>query len=555
MAMRSRAFRLDDRGVTFASIFLCRADFMSALFLESNGNSPSVSNNPEQIDSRPESDAVVIVSGDDCPSAYTSFTEAPFPQCILAELIQSGFIKPTPVQTLGWPIAMAGRDVIGIARTGSGKTLAYVLPMITQILQKTAFDISSPTPGPFGLVLAPTRELALQIQRESDRFAAIVNLRVTCCYGGAPRSPQLRDMTQGFEICIATPGRLIDFVNSKPSLLDRVICLVLDEADRMLDMGFGPQIQTILSHTPTEKHSSLWSATFPKDIRQLAYGVVCNPTRNPIHFVVGSDALTVNPEIQQTVQFIESEEEKRSDLIRLLDDGCRAIIFATTKVTCEFLCRELRYENFNALAIHGDKHQSERDSVISEFRKGNCSLLIATDVASRGLDIKDVPLIINYEMPTQMQDFVHRVGRTSRLGGSRGRAHTYITPGEGRFAKPLIKILQDAKQEIPDTLLKLASDYSNGKITYNGKKSSRSSVFSGSNTIPLRGNRTSRKGSFDVSTASSSGDESNTNSVPSRDDFLFAIDHYDSRKCLVEFVDRSSNKHDSRARSRSRNRF
>jgi ATP-dependent RNA helicase DDX5/DBP2 len=522
---------------------------MSALFLESNGNPPSLPITGEITESIPESDQIVIVSGDDCPSAFTSFSEAPFPQCILAELTAMCFTKPTPVQAQGWPIAMNGRDIIGIARTGSGKTLAYLLPMITQIFQKTMADISSATVGPVGLVLAPTRELALQIKKESHRFAAIVNLRVTCCYGGAPRNPQLRDLSQGFEICIATPGRLIDFVNSKPTLLGRVMCLVLDEADRMLDMGFGPQIHTILSHTPAEKHSSLWSATFPKDIRQLAYGVVCNPTRNPIHFVVGSDALTVNAEIHQTVQFIESDEEKRNELIRLLSDGCRAIVFATTKVICEFLCRELRYENFNALAIHGDKHQSERDTVISEFRKGNCPILIATDVASRGLDIKDVPLIINYEMPTQMQDFVHRVGRTSRLGGSRGRAHTYITPGEGRFAKSLVNILQDAKQDIPDSLFKLASDYSNGKITNSGKRSSRNSVLSGSNTIPLRTKSSTRKGSFDVSTASGSGDESTSNSTRSRDDFLFAIDHYDSRDFLVEFVD-----HNARNRSRSRNR-
>ena len=512
----------------------------------------------EEPESKTATDHISIVSGGDCPAPYVTFAETPFPQCILAELLMMGFTKPTPVQMQGWSIAMSGRDLIGIARTGSGKTLAYLLPMITHVLPKSTL-VDSITIGPLGLVLAPTRELAVQIQKQASRFASVVNLRVTCCYGGAPRSPQLRDMSQGFELCIATPGRLIDFVNSRPSLLSRVCCLVLDEADRMLDMGFGPQIHTILSHTPKDKLSSLWSATFPKDICQLAYGALCDPTRNPIHFVVGSDALTVNPDIHQTVKFVENEDDKRLELIRLLDDdGGRAIIFATTKVACEFLCRELRYENFDAFAIHGDKHQSERDWVISQFRQGECSILIATDVASRGLDIKDVPLIINYEMPTQIQDYVHRVGRTSRLGGSRGKAYTFITPGDGRFAKPLIKVLHDAKQDVPDSLVKLANDYCNGKITYNGKKSARHSILSGSNTIPLRSTRSNRKGSFDLSTASCSGDESTSDSTRQGKEYLFAIDHYDPRSVLVEFVDHDELKPGgdagSRKRSRSRGR-
>ena len=528
---------------------------MSEVSVDTYGNSVSTPAISELDEFSEGKDRISIMSGGDCPAPYVTFSEAPFPQCILAELLAMGFTKPTPVQMQGWSIAMQGRDLIGIARTGSGKTLAYLLPLITYVLPKSTVMEDSCI-GPLGLVLAPTRELALQIQKEASRFAAIVNLRVTCCYGGAPRSPQLRDMSQGFEICIATPGRLIDFVNSKPSLLSRVYYLVLDEADRMLDMGFGPQIQAILSYTPKDKLSSLWSATFPKDIRELAFGMVCDPTRNPIHFVVGSDALTVNPDINQTVQFVDNEDDKRLELIRLLDEeGGRAIVFATTKVACEFICRELRYENFDAFAIHGDKHQSERDCVISQFRDRQFSILIATDVASRGLDIKDVPLIINYEMPTQMQDYVHRVGRTSRLGGSRGKAHTFITPGDGRFAKPLIKVLQDAKQDVPDSLTKLAHDYCNGKITYNGKKSSRHTMLSGSNTIPLRGTRNNRKRSFDLSTASCSGDECSGESARSTKDYLFAIDNYEPGNQLVEFVDlpelKCDNEWGPRKRSRS----
>ena len=530
---------------------------MSTVSHEYSGKMQLVGSSGPNSEASIDHDNIVIVSGGDCPEAYTTFAEAPFPQCILAELYSMGFTTPTPVQKQGWSIAMSNRDVIGIARTGSGKTLAYVLPMITHILPKLTMVDSSPF-GPFGLVLAPTRELALQIHKETHRFASVVNLRVTCCYGGAPRSPQLRDISQGFEICIATPGRLIDFVNSKPTLLSRVCCLVLDEADRMLDMGFGPQILTILSHTPREKHSSLWSATFPKDIKQLAYGSVCDPTRDPIHFVVGTDAMRVNPDIHLSVECVENDDEKLDQLIKTLDLNNRAIIFATTKVACEFICRELRYNNFDALAIHGDKHQSERDWVISQFRGGDCSILIATDVASRGLDIKDVPLIINYEMPTQMQDFIHRVGRTSRLGGSRGRAHTFISKGDARFAKPLIKVLQDANQDVPESLVNLANDFCNGQIRNNHKSSgSRHSMLSGSNTIPLRGTRKSRKDSYDASTASCSSDEAANEPSDRCVNYLFTIDHYDSRDRVVEFVEQNKDIHDKsgpRNRSRSRGR-
>jgi len=261
----------------------------------------------------------------------------------------------------------------------------------------------------------------------------------------------------------------------------------------MLDMGFGPQIEMILSRTPKQKHSSLWSATFPKEIRNLAYSL-CDGSRNPIHFSIGShspDSLRPNSNIHLTVDVVETDEERRVGLLTLMDQlkGGKSIVFTTTKIMCEYVCRELRYENFNALAIHGDKHQLERDFVISEFRSGNIPILIATDVASRGLDIKDVSLVVNFEMPNQIQDFIHRVGRTGRLGGScaMARAHTFFAKRDARFAKSFIKLLQDANQIVPEKLFEIERLYSENLLTSHvrGGIVKFGPNLSGSNAIPI----------------------------------------------------------------------
>jgi ATP-dependent RNA helicase DDX5/DBP2 len=436
---------------------------------------------------------IFIVTGIDCPKPITSFEETCFPKRILSELTKMGFEKPTPVQMQGWSIAFAGRDLIGIAQTGSGKTLGYILPMIVDILSQEPLRAGD---GPIGLVLAPTRELATQIRNETERFATLSDLRVTCCYGGAPKGPQAKELTQGVDICIATPGRLIDFLKSGTTNLKRLTNLVLDEADRMLDMGFGPQLEMILSRTPTQKQSSLWSATFPKEIQQLAYSV-CDESRSPVHFSIGrsSEILRPNNSIEFSVDVVDTDHERRMKLFEIIDtleSGDKAIVFTTTKIMCEYVCRELRYESFNALAIHGDKHQTERDWVISQFRNGLIPILIATDVASRGLDIKDVSLVVNYEMPNQMQDFVHRVGRTGRLGGSKkAKAHTFFMASNARFAKSFIRLLNDAGQPVPDKLVHIEQLYSQNQLSLH----SRIGILkvgpnlSGSNSIPVSNDR------------------------------------------------------------------
>merc|ERR1712232_792966 len=305
----------------------------------------------------------------------------------------------------GWPIALKGRDVVGIAETGSGKTLAFLLPAIVHI---NAQPYLSKGDGPIVLVLAPTRELAIQIQEEASRFGGSSKIKNTCCYGGVPKRPQEEDLRDGVEICIATPGRMIDFLESGATNLKRVTYLVLDEADRMLDMGFEPQVRKITSQVRPDRQTLMWSATWPKEVARLARDI-CR--EDPVHVNVGSLDLRCAHTIRQYVEVVD-ERDKRSRLKRLLEkvmDGSKILIFAQTKRDGDDLTREMRTDGWPALCIHGDKKQEEREWVLKEFKEGKSPILIATDVASRGLDVKDIKYVINYDFPSQIEDYIHRV--------------------------------------------------------------------------------------------------------------------------------------------------
>lgn len=327
-------------------------------------------------------DNQMICIGKNIPKPITTFEEAGFPDFVLKEVKAQGFTAPTPIQCQGWPMALSGRDMIGIASTGSGKTLSYCLPAILHI---SAQPLIGSGDGPIVLILAPTRELALQIKHECSKFGESSKIRNTCVYGGAPKGSQIRDLSNGVEVCIATPGRLIDMLELGRTNLKRVTYLVLDEADKMLEMGFEPQIRKIVNQIRPDRQTLMWSATWPKEVQVLAKDYL----NDAIQVSIGSTDLTASHSITQIVEVL-SEFEKRNRLVKWLekcvsDKNSKCLIFASTKKSCDELTSFLRADGWPALAIHGDKMQNERDWVLKEFKTGKSSIMVATDVAARGI--------------------------------------------------------------------------------------------------------------------------------------------------------------------------
>ncbi|CRG86793.1 ATP-dependent RNA helicase DDX5/DBP2 [Talaromyces islandicus] len=390
----------------------------------------------------------MAVSGTNVPRPVETFDEAGFPNYVLSEVKAQGFDKPTSIQSQGWPMALSGRDVVGIAETGSGKTLTYCLPAIVHI---NAQPLLSPGDGPIVLILAPTRELAVQIQAEISKFGRSSRIRNTCVYGGVPKGPQIRDLSRGVEVCIATPGRLIDMLEAGKTNLRRVTYLVLDEADRMLDMGFEPQIRKIIGQIRPDRQTCMWSATWPKEVRQLASDFL----NDFIQVNIGSMDLSANHRITQIVEVV-SDFEKRDKMIKhlekIMDDRKnKVLIFTGTKRIADEITRFLRQDGWPALSIHGDKQQNERDWVLQEFKNGKSPIMVATDVASRGIDVRDITHVLNYDYPNNSEDYVHRIGRTGRAG-AKGTAITFFTTDNSKQARDLVTILSEAKQQIDPRL-------------------------------------------------------------------------------------------------------
>ncbi|XP_072127936.1 probable ATP-dependent RNA helicase DDX17 isoform X1 [Mobula birostris] len=393
----------------------------------------------------------ITTKGTDCPKPVFQFHQANFPSYVMDVLCSLNFVEPTPIQCQGFPVALSGRDMVGIAQTGSGKTLAYLLPAIVHINHQPFLERGD---GPICLVLAPTRELAQQVQLVAEDYGKSSRIKSTCIYGGAPKGPQIRDLERGVEICIATPGRLIDFLEAGKTNLRRCTYLVLDEADRMLDMGFEPQIRKIVEQIRPDRQTLMWSATWPKEVRQLAEDFL----RDYIQINVGALELSANHNILQIVDVCQ-ETEKDLKLLHLLEEIMaekenKTIIFVETKRRCDDLTRRMRRDGWPAMCIHGDKSQPERDWVLNEFRSGKAPILIATDVASRGLDVEDIKFVINYDYPNSSEDYVHRIGRTAR-STNKGTAYTFFTPGNVKQARELIKVLEEASQAINPKLLQL----------------------------------------------------------------------------------------------------
>ncbi|KAF8390433.1 hypothetical protein HHK36_024959 [Tetracentron sinense] len=392
----------------------------------------------------------IFVTGDDVLSPFTSFESTGFPSEILREVQNAGFSAPTPIQAQSWPIALQSRDIVAIAKTGSGKTLGYLIPGFIHLKRCR----NNSQMGPTVLVLSPTRELATQIHVEALKFGRSSRISCTCLYGGAPKGPQLRDLDRGADIVVATPGRLNDILEMKRISLRQVSYLVLDEADRMLDMGFEPQIRKIVKEIPARRQTLMYTATWPKEVRKIAADLLVNPVQVNIGSI---DELVANKSITQYVEVVAPMEKQRrlEQILRSQEPGSKVIIFCSTKKMCDQLTRALTRQ-FGAAAIHGDKSQGERDYVLNQFRTGRSPILVATDVAARGLDIKDIRVVINYDFPTGIEDYVHRIGRTGRAGAT-GLAHTFFCDQDAKYASDLIKVLEGANQRVPPEIRNMAS--------------------------------------------------------------------------------------------------
>ncbi|KAK1254138.1 hypothetical protein MKX08_008133 [Trichoderma sp. CBMAI-0020] len=425
----------------------------------------------------------MTIAGSGVPKPVETFDEAGFPRYVMDEVKAQGFPAPTAIQSQGWPMALSGRDVVGIAETGSGKTLTYCLPAIVHI---NAQPLLAPGDGPIVLILAPTRELAVQIQQEISKFGRSSRIRNTCVYGGVPKGPQIRDLSRGVEVCIATPGRLIDMLEAGKTNLRRVTYLVLDEADRMLDMGFEPQIRKIIEQIRPDRQTLMWSATWPKEVRALASDFL----QDFIQVNIGSMELAANHRITQIVEVV-TEMEKRDRMIKHLEKVMenkenKILIFVGTKRIADEITRFLRQDGWPALSIHGDKQQNERDWVLDQFKTGKSPIMVATDVASRGIDVRNITHVLNYDYPNNSEDYIHRIGRTGRAGQN-GTAITLFTTDNQKQARDLVNVLQEAKQQIDPRLAEMTRYGGGGGRGYGGYRG-RGGGRANSNNYPL-GNR------------------------------------------------------------------
>lgn len=357
---------------------------------------------------------------------------------ILRAIVDAGYETPTPIQAEAIPHVMQGLDVMGAAQTGTGKTAAFTLPILHRLMPMASHSASPARHPVRALMLAPTRELADQIYQNVRQYAQHTPLRSAVVFGGMDMSPQTATLRSGVEILIATPGRLLDHVEQKTVNLSQVTMLVLDEADRMLDMGFLPDLSRIVKLLPAQRQSLLFSATFSPEIRKLGKTFL---NENPVSVEVARrNAMAEN--VTQCVYRVESVDDKRLALVQILRerDLRQLIVFSNTKLGCARLARELVREGIPAEAIHGDRTQAERLATLDKFKAGDVRVLVATDVAARGLDIAELPAVINFDLPHTPEDYVHRIGRTGRAGAS-GEAIALMTDSDARSLADIGKLV------------------------------------------------------------------------------------------------------------------
>jgi ATP-dependent RNA helicase RhlE len=358
---------------------------------------------------------------------------------LLTTVAEEGYTTPTPVQASAIPLVLQGRDLLAAAQTGTGKTAAFTLPILDR-LRPHANTSFSPARHPVrALILVPTRELAVQVDESVRTYGRTVPLRSTVVYGGMPMDPQIKALRGGIEILVATPGRLLDLVGQKVANLGQVEILVLDEADRMLDMGFLPDIQRIIDLLPKRRQNLMFSATFSEDIRRLSKTILRDPETVEV-----APRDTAAEMVNQLVYPVD-RDRKESLLAHLIrrDDLRQVLVFTRTKLAASRLASRLDRDGLDAVAIHSDRSQPERTRALEGFKAGDIRVLVATDVAARGLDIEDLPVVVNFELPWNPQDYIHRIGRTGRAGAS-GEALSLVCIDEVDLLRGIQRMLKKA---------------------------------------------------------------------------------------------------------------
>uniref|UniRef100_A0AAQ5X538 Probable ATP-dependent RNA helicase DDX46 n=1 Tax=Amphiprion ocellaris TaxID=80972 RepID=A0AAQ5X538_AMPOC len=416
----------------------------------------------------------ITVKGKGCPKPIKTWVQCGVSMKILNALKKHSYEKPTPIQAQAIPAIMSGRDLIGIAKTGSGKTIAFLLPMFRHIMDQRPLEESE---GPISVIMTPTRELALQITKECKKFSKPLGLRVVCVYGGTGISEQIAELKRGAEIIVCTPGRMIDMLGAnsgRVTNLRRVTYVVLDEADRMFDMGFEPQVMRIVDNVRPDRQTVMFSATFPRAMEALARRILSKP----IEVQVGGRSVVCS-DVEQHVLVID-EDKKFLKLLEILghyQEKGSVIIFVDKQEHADGLLKDLMKASYPCMSLHGGIDQYDRDSIINDFKNGACRLMVATSVAARGLDVKQLILVVNYSCPNHYEDYVHRAGRTGRAG-NKGYAYTFITEDQVRYAGDIIKALELSGSPVPPELEQLWGSFKDQQKA-EGKIIKSSSGFSG----------------------------------------------------------------------------
>ena len=373
----------------------------------------------------------------DQPAPGGLFATLPLDDMLQRAVADQGYTQMTPIQAKAIPIVLAGRDVMGAAQTGTGKTAAFSLPLLQKMLRHQNASASPARHPVRALVLAPTRELADQVANNVKAYAKHSQLRVACVFGGIDMNPQTEELRRGVEVLIATPGRLLDHIQAKNCVLSQVEYVVLDEADRMLDIGFLPDLQRILSYLPKQRQTLLFSATFSPEIKKLAQSYLQDPI---LVEVARPNATATN--VEQRFYAVEDDDKRRAvrHLLRERSIG-QAIVFVNSKLGAARLARAFERDGLRTAALHGDKSQDERLKALEAFKRAEVDLLVATDVAARGLDIADLPAVFNFDIPFNAEDYVHRIGRTGRAGAS-GLAISFVSRSDQRLVSEIEKLIR-----------------------------------------------------------------------------------------------------------------
>ncbi|XP_054479832.1 probable ATP-dependent RNA helicase DDX4 [Anoplopoma fimbria] len=399
-------------------------------------------------------DIMVDVSGSNPPQAIMTFDEAALCESLKRNISKSGYVKPTPVQKHGIPIISAGRDLMACAQTGSGKTAAFLLPILQQLMADgVAASSFSELQEPEAIIVAPTRELINQIYLEARKFAFGTCVRPVVVYGGVSTGHQIRDILRGCNVLCGTPGRLLDMIGRGKVGMDKLRYLVLDEADRMLDMGFEPDMRRLVGSpgmpTKESRQTLMFSATYPEDIQRMAADFLKTDYLFLAVGVVGGACSDVEQTFIQVTKF--SKREQLLDLLKTTGIE-RTMVFVETKRQADFIATYLCQEKVLTTSIHGDREQREREQALADFRSGKCPVLVATSVAARGLDIPDVQHVVNFDLPNNIDEYVHRIGRTGRCGNT-GRAVSFYDPdADSQLSRSLVTVLSKAQQEVPSWL-------------------------------------------------------------------------------------------------------